>query len=56
MVGHSYIVNDSYRSEEEKVNLMYWQLTCECFYTPQEWEWLFNQGGYTGDYSFICYE
>ena len=54
--GHSYIVNDSYRSEEEKVNLMYWQLTCECFYTPQEWEWLFNQGGYTGDYSFICYE
>ncbi len=26
---------------------MYWQLTCECFYTPQEWEWLFNQGGYT---------
>ena len=55
-LGHSYIVNDSYRSEEEKVNLMYWQLTCECFYTPQEWEWLFNQGGYTGDYSFICYE
>jgi ubiquinone/menaquinone biosynthesis C-methylase UbiE len=54
--GPSYVVNDSYRTEEEKVNLMYWQLTCECFYTPQEWEWIFSQGGFTGDYSFICYE
>jgi protein-L-isoaspartate(D-aspartate) O-methyltransferase len=57
-VGKSgkYIVNDSYRTEEEKVNLMYWQLTCECFYTPHEWEWFFKESGYTGDYSFICYE
>ena len=34
---HKYIVVDSYRTEQEKVNLLYWQLTCECFYTPQEW-------------------
>jgi len=53
---NKYIVNDSYRTEEEKVNLMYWQLTCEVFYTPKEWEWFFQQSGYTGDYSFICYE
>ena len=53
---HKYIVNDSYRTEKEKVNLMYWQLTCEVFYTPQEWEWFYQQSGYNGDYSFIFYE
>ena len=54
--GGSYIVVESYRNEEEKANLMHWQLTCECFFTPAEWEWLFNENGYTGDYSFIYFE
>jgi len=54
--GGKYVVVDSYRNEEEKVNLLYWQLTCECFYTPAEWEWLFQQCGYTGDYGLIFYE
>ena len=54
--GGSYIVVESYRDEEEKANLMHWQLTCECFFTPAEWEWLFNENGYTGDYSFIYFE
>ena len=26
---HKYIVVESYRNEEEKANLLYWQLTCE---------------------------
>src|SRR6476620_11294445 len=26
---HKYVVNDSYRNDHEKVNLLYWQLTCE---------------------------
>lgn len=51
-----YIVVDSYRNEREKVNLLYWQLTCECFYTPKEWEWHFKQSGYSGDYGCIFYE
>ena len=51
-----YIVVDSYRNEDEKVNLLYWQITCECFYTPAEWEWLFEVSGYTGDYGCIYYE
>jgi len=51
-----YIVNDSYRDEREKVNLMYWQLTCECFLTPEEWRWIFDKCGYTGDYGFIFFE
>ena len=54
--GNKYIVLDSYRTEEQKVNLMYWQLTCECFYTPQEWEWIFKKCGYTGDFSCIFYD
>lgn len=53
---NKYLVVDSYRTEEEKVNLMYWQLTCECFYTPKEWEWIFKKCGYLGDFSCIFYE
>lgn len=53
---NKYIVVESYRNEEEKVNLMYWILTAEDFFTPQEWEWWFKLGGYTGDYSFIYFE
>jgi SAM-dependent methyltransferase len=53
---HKYIVVESYRNEEEKANLLYWQLTCEMFCTPQEWEWWYQRCGYTGDYSFIYFE
>jgi protein-L-isoaspartate(D-aspartate) O-methyltransferase len=53
--GGKYIVMDGYRTEQEKVNLMYWQLTCECFFTPEEWEWLFAKCGYTGDYGLIFF-
>ena len=51
-----YVCMDSYRNEVEKTNLLYWQLTCECFFTPQEWEWWFKKSGYTGDYGFIYFE
>lgn len=54
--GNSYIMVESYRNEEEKANLLYWQLTCECFFTVEEWEWIYKQCGYTGDYSFIYFE
>ncbi len=50
-----YICVESYRNEEEKTNLLYWQVTCEAFNTPEEWEWWFRQTGYTGDYSFIFF-
>jgi SAM-dependent methyltransferase len=53
---NKYIVVESYRNEAEKVNLLYWQLTCQSFYTPQEWEWFFKQSGYTGDYGCIFFE
>lgn len=52
----AYIVVESYRNEEEKANLLHWQLTCESFFTPAEWEHLFSQCGYGGDYAFIYFE
>ena len=53
---HKYLCVESYRNEVEKVNLLYWQLTCEAFCTPAEWEWWFQQTGFTGDSSFIYFE
>ena len=53
---HKYICVESYRTEEEKVNLLYWQLTCEMFCTPEEWQWWFATTGYSGDHSFIYFE
>ncbi len=53
---NSYIMVESYRNEREKMNLMYWQLTCECFFNTEEWEWLYREWGYKGDYSFIFFE
>jgi protein-L-isoaspartate(D-aspartate) O-methyltransferase len=54
--GAGYVVVESYRNEEEKANLLYWQLTCEAFCTPEEWVWWFDRCGYTGDHAFIYFE
>jgi SAM-dependent methyltransferase len=53
---NKYVCVESYRTETEKANLLYWQVTCEAFNTPEEWAWWFNQTGYTGDHSFIYFE
>lgn len=53
---NKYLCVESYRTEEEKANLLYWQVTCEAFCTPEEWDWWFKQTGYTGDHSFIYFE
>lgn len=54
--GKSYIVVESFRNDREEMNLLYWQLTCASYYSVDEWEWLYQQWGYTGDYSFIFFE
>lgn len=53
---NKYLCVESFRSEEEKVNLLYWQVTCRAFCSPEEWDWWFKQTGYTGDHSFIYFE
>lgn len=47
---------ESFRNEREKANLLYWQLTCESFYSPEGWRWWFEHCGYQGDYGFIYFE
>ena len=54
--GAKHVTVESFRNEREKVNLLYWQLTCRSFHAPDEWEWAFKQAGYTGDWSFIFFE
>ena len=51
-----YLVVESYRNEKEKMNLLYWQVTCEAFCTPKEWKWWFNKANYKGDFSFIYFK
>lgn len=54
--GAKHIAVETYRNEQEKANLLYWQLTCRSFYTPKEWEWFMKDSGYTGDYSYIVFQ
>ncbi len=54
--GNSYIMVESFRNDREEVNMLYWQLTCASYYSVDEWEWLYKEWGYTGDYSFIFFE
>jgi ubiquinone/menaquinone biosynthesis C-methylase UbiE len=53
---NKYLCVESYRNEQEKANLLYWQVTCEAFNTPKEWQWWFKRTSYSGDYSFIYFE
>ncbi|MHC5060107.1 MAG: class I SAM-dependent methyltransferase [Planctomycetota bacterium] len=53
---NKYIVVESFRNIEELFNLQCWALTCEAFFRPEGWAWLFNEFGYTGDYEFIFFE
>ena len=51
-----YVMVESYRSEQEQFNLQCWALTCESFFDVDEWIWLYDHFGYTGDYEFIFFE
>ena len=51
-----YIMLESYRDEQELFNLQCWALTCESFFDEDEWVWLYNHFGYSGDYEFIYFE
>ena len=51
-----YVVVESYRNELELFNLQCWALTCESFFSVEEWKWLFEHFGYAGDYEFIFFE
>lgn len=50
------IIVESYNNEEELFNLQCWALTAESFFSTDEWIWIYNQFGYTGDYDFIYFD
>jgi len=52
---HKYVMVESYRSDQELFNLQCWALTAESFFDTDEWVWVFQQAGYTGDYEFIFF-
>ena len=52
----SYLCLESFRNEKELFNLECWALTCQSFFSPEEWIWIYNHFGYLGDYEFIYFE
>lgn len=54
--GRKWICVQSYRTERERANMMLWQLTCMSMHAVDEWEWLLNDWGYTGDVGFSFFE
>lgn len=48
--AHAYITVDAWRTQEERENLMKWILTAETYMHVDEWQKLFRQVGYAGDY------
>ncbi|HLC49310.1 MAG TPA: class I SAM-dependent methyltransferase [Candidatus Andersenbacteria bacterium] len=48
--GKSFITVDAYHTEEEKERMDKWNLTALTYMSVPEWEELFKEVGYTGDY------
>jgi 2-polyprenyl-3-methyl-5-hydroxy-6-metoxy-1,4-benzoquinol methylase len=53
---NKYIVVESFRNEKELCNLQCWALTCQAWFSPEEWIYVMNHSGYSGDYEFIYFE
>jgi len=51
-----YIVNESYKNEKQLFNLQCWALTCQSFFSYDEWIWLYKKLKYTGDFEFIYFD
>ena len=54
--GRAYVRVDSYRTPEQKAIFESWVLTAEFHGYPDEWLALFEEAGYTGDYSWTIIE
>ena len=52
----SYITVESYRDEHELFNLQCWALTAQSFFDDKEWEWIYKEYKYEGDYEFIYFK
>lgn len=54
--GRAYVRVDSYRTPEQKAIFESWVLTAEFHGYPEEWVTLFEEAGYSGDYSWTIIE
>ncbi len=52
----NYLMVESYKNDKQLFNLQCWALTCESFFSPKEWEWIFKKFKYKGDYEFIYFD
>ena len=53
---YKYLQVDSWRNEQERMNLEEWQLTAETYMSTEDWKKLFAKLGYTGDYYWTITE
>ena len=47
-----YIQNDSWKNQHQKKALMDWTLLCKIFLDTKEWEKIFTEENYNGDWGF----
>jgi SAM-dependent methyltransferase len=47
---HKFMINDAYKNDEEKERLMKWNLTAETILHVDDWQKLFSEVGYSGDF------
>jgi ubiquinone/menaquinone biosynthesis C-methylase UbiE len=53
----AFICVESFRNDEELFNVECWALTCQAFFSPEEWVYLYKKfGGENIDYEFIYFE
>lgn len=52
----AYLQTESFRDEQEWFNLVAWCLTAETILRPEDWQFLFQQYGYSGDYEFVYFD
>ncbi len=50
-----YIMVESYKNDRQLFNLQCWALTCQSFFSHDEWLWLYKKNKYSGDYEFIYF-
>jgi len=48
-----YIMVESYRNDAELFNLQCWALTCQSFFSDDQWKFLYKKFNYNGHYEFI---
>ena len=51
----SFVAVESYRNDKELFNLQCWALTCESFFSKDEWIWIYKELKFNGDYEFIYF-